>query len=235
MKMQKCSSKTKKIEEIFEQYNVDVYGYADIHDVKVAQRPEWADYPFAVSFALGIDPEVMAGIAFGPTKQYADEYLKINEMINSISEEIEKALVAGGNRAVAVPASKIIDEENFTADYSHKAAGTRAGLGWIGRHSMLISKQYGPWMRLGTVLTDADLPPGTPFEKSGCKSCIKCFEFCPSGAIKGTHWVPGISRDELIDAELCSEYMKKNFSRFNKGLCGICASICSHGVRRVKR
>jgi epoxyqueuosine reductase QueG len=48
----------------------------------------------------------------------------------------------------------------------HKTAATRTGLGWIGRHCLLITRKFGSWIRLGTVFTDMALSSGKPIERS---------------------------------------------------------------------
>jgi len=69
-----------------------------------------------------------------------------------------------------------------TAPFRDKVWAQRAGLGWIGKHSILITRQYGSWVFLGALLTTLDLEPDAPHE-SHCGKCQKCRECCPTGAI----------------------------------------------------
>lgn len=58
-----------------------------------------------------------------------------------------------------------------------------AGLGWIGRNSMLISKKHGSYNFLAEIITTADLKPDKPFNTSHCGACTKCIDACPTAAI----------------------------------------------------
>jgi epoxyqueuosine reductase len=63
-----------------------------------------------------------------------------------------------------------------------RAWAARAGIGWVGRHSLIIRPELGTWFFLGTVLTTIELASGTPMEE-GCGVCHACMDACPTGAI----------------------------------------------------
>lgn len=74
---------------------------------------------------------------------------------------------------------------------SYKKAGVLAGLGAFGRNQLLIHPEWGPWLWLRTVVTDAPLPPGARLDFSPCDGCGRCLEVCPKGALTED----GIDRD----------------------------------------
>lgn len=84
-----------------------------------------------------------------------------------------------------------------TGAIMEKAWAQRAGLGWIGKHSNLVSGQYGSWLLLGEVLTTADLAPDEPAADL-CGTCTLCIKACPTGAIAEPY---------VVDARRCLSYL----------------------------
>jgi epoxyqueuosine reductase len=72
-----------------------------------------------------------------------------------------------------------------TAPVMEKPLAQQAGLGWQGRHTLLVSRRCGGWLFLSEVLTDLDIPPDPP-ETDHCGRCRACVDACPTGALDGT-------------------------------------------------
>ncbi len=107
-----------------------------------------------------------------------------------------------------------------------KLAAIRAGLGWQGKHSLLISKKYGTFLALGGIITNAVLEHNTMEESNRCKSCDKCQKACPLTALDQPY---------VLNAKNCMSYQLQNENLPEKvqlvmenriGDCEICQQAC---------
>jgi epoxyqueuosine reductase len=84
-----------------------------------------------------------------------------------------------------------------TGPVLERDAATRAGLGWIGNHTNLLSTRFGNWLMLGVILTDLPLPPDEP-AGNHCGTCSRCIDACPTQAITAPY---------RLDARRCISYL----------------------------
>ena len=85
-----------------------------------------------------------------------------------------------------------------TAPLLEREFGQMAGLGWIGRNSMLLNKRLGSYFFLAALLTGEELVHDNPFEENHCKTCRACIDACPTGAL---------GEDGMVDARRCLSYL----------------------------
>ncbi len=118
---------------------------------------------------------------------WGDDYHRVlGERLTRLSEHLI-ALAPGSTARTYVDTGPIME----------KAWAQQAGLGWIGKHSNLVSAQYGSWLVLGEILTTAELEPDEPAADL-CGTCSLCVQACPTGAIAEPY---------VVDAGRCISYL----------------------------
>jgi epoxyqueuosine reductase len=124
----------------------------------------------------------------GAVSVYArgDDY---HEVIKSRLKSVARWLVAqaGGDVKVFVDTAAVME----------KPLAATAGLGWQGKHTNLVSRDYGSWLFLGAIFTTLELPPDTP-EPDHCGNCRACLDICPTAAFPAPY---------RLDARRCISYL----------------------------
>ncbi len=215
---------------------IPLWGGADLHDFSTPGDSAGQGFDFALSWVIPMNPHIMEAIQQGPNQAYADEYARVNALINQFALELAKELQNRGFRAHALAASERTDITDLKGDFPHKTAATRAGLGWVGRHCQLITREFGSWVRLGTVFTALEFPCGIPLKKSYCGKCTCCVDACPANALHGAEWLPGMPREKILDVHACDKWKKQHYYKYHQGHnCGICSAVCPYGLKVLKQ
>ncbi|MBN1781537.1 epoxyqueuosine reductase [bacterium] len=121
----------------------------------------------------------------------------------------EKGYPAYSQSENNIASAGFYDEAAKSTPLPHKTIAGLAGMGWIGRHNLLVTPEFGSAVSMCTVLTDA--PINTVLlepMQSKCGDCTVCQTVCSDGAIMGNDWCTGMSRDDLIDVYKCTTCLK---------------------------
>jgi epoxyqueuosine reductase len=129
-------------------------------------------------YAPGPEPAASEGRL--PRYTWADGYAELREKLDVLGRRL------GGSYRVLVDENQHVDREG----------AARAGVGFYGKNTMLITRKHGSWVVLGTLITDVEVESGAPLDLD-CGSCTLCIEACPTGALDD----PGV-----VDATKCLSY-----------------------------
>jgi len=147
-------------------------------------------------------------------------YLPLMACEQAVRNYLEK----NGYRAVANP------------PLSQKRLAQLAGFGNYGKNALIISPTFGPWLRLATILTNAEMIPDEPFEQNLCGNCEECVKACPVGAlvpykVDASKCLLGIHLLEKERFELNEEWTKyePSLTKNSHLMCTACQKACKYG------
>lgn len=129
-------------------------------------------------YTPGPDPEPGEGRL--PRYTWSNRYAELREKLEALGREL------GGSYRVLVDENQHVDREG----------AARAGVGFYGKNTVLITRRYGSWVVLGTLVTDLEIEAAKPLALD-CGSCTRCIDACPTGALDE----PGV-----LDSTKCLSY-----------------------------
>ena len=211
----------------------NLVGFANLNGIN-----QNIEMPYGVCVAVKLSPELIMSIHDGPNIFYCNEYNRINDLLDKIITTGTEYLIKKGFKALAQTRDTVKQNDNYETKLPHKTIGTRAGLGWIGKCGLLVTKEYGSGIRISSFLTNAELNCNEPINESLCDDCIECVKYCPGGAITGKSWKAKMERCELIDVKKCAKTAQAlSMERIKKDmrLCGKCFEVCPYTIEYINR
>jgi epoxyqueuosine reductase len=215
-----------------------IYGFADLRGLL---DEKFNGFNSGIVIGRLLNNKIIDNIIDGPTKEYYKHYRETNKELEKLTDKISYDLSISGIESLKIkPTVSISDIESkysgvLRTAISHKMVATRAGLGWIGKTDLFISKNHGPRLRLVSMLLKSPLfPKSKPINKSRCGSCNICVEVCPAKAANGLLWDISVKREEFFDAwkcrNQCAEFGKSRLGMDTR-VCGICVAACPIGQK----
>ncbi|MCB2100901.1 MAG: tRNA epoxyqueuosine(34) reductase QueG [Rhodobacterales bacterium] len=172
-----------------------------------------------MNYGTGVDPLSLAG---RPDRGMISTYARNRDYHDTVKKRLKHLArwlveTQGGEVKVFVD----------TAPVMEKPAAARAGLGWQGKHTNLVSRDFGSWLFLGEVFTTLDLPPDAPMPDH-CGTCTACIDACPTGALDAPYRIDGrkcvsyltIEHKGMIEADLMAAMGNRVYG------CDDCLAVC---------
>jgi epoxyqueuosine reductase len=171
----------------------DMAWFADTAERRKAPRALWPEARSVILLGLnygrGGDPLAVLDApsrgAISVYAQSADYHDVIKAKLKTLALRVQA--IAGGDVKVFVD----------TAPVMEKPLAAKAGLGWQGKHTNLVSRDFGSWLFLGSIFTTAEIEADAP-ETDHCGACRCCLDVCPTGAFTAPY---------EIDARACISYL----------------------------
>lgn len=162
----------------------------------------------------------------GPVARYArgDDYHDVlRERVRDLHHWLERELGRPVNARPYVDSGPLLERD----------LAQRAGLGWFGKNTMLITPHAGSFLFLASLLVELDLEPSAPFEADRCGNCTRCLDACPTGALVAPR---------VLDARTCISYLTIEHrgeipEALRDGMggllygCDICNDVCPWNVK----
>jgi len=222
------SSNNKSIEKVAFVNGIDLVGVADLSELRAIRtepRGLLKGYRYGISLVLALDK-----YDYAFTSDIEDQIAF--PLIRKVSSLIVDLISERGYRAIALDPNDGLRDSGplyYRSKLSMKAVARAAGLGWIGKSAVFVSKRFGPRVCLGVVLTDMPLTPGKP-SKNECGRCGLCAKACPVGALTATSFeaYPKDLKD-VLQRVRCNDWMEKRSP--TPGFCWECVLACPKGRR----
>ena len=191
---------------------------------RAAPRRLWSEARSVVMLGMSYAPEERSAGGARPSRQAAISlYARrrdYHDVIKGKLKSVAGLLAARGGADVKV----FVD----TAPVMEKPLAQAAGLGWQGKHTVLVSREHGSWLFLGAIYTTAELPQSDAPETDHCGSCRRCLDICPTDAFPAPY---------QLDSRRCIAYLTiEHAGHIDAGLrpgignrvfgCDDCLAVC---------
>lgn len=211
-----------ELKSLAQKHGINIFGVADIRQAKQGfNLPPAKTQGLKYGLVLGkpLSHYVLATLKKGPNRLYLRHYLSVNRALDKVAHQLARFIASQGYRALPIPASRVINRRRLIGEASHRQLGYLAGLGWIGKSSLLINPRYGAQVRYVSILTNMFIRPDKPLTHGSCGKCRACINICPAQAIK--------ERANDFDRQACYARLKEFDRQVGGVICGLCVKTCA--------
>ncbi|GKU25207.1 epoxyqueuosine reductase [Clostridium folliculivorans] len=200
------------LNELITELNKRGINFIKTVDISMLSSKENMGYGVAILIGINLSP----GYIFRLSKENISDHSEFGvkeHLADELAEWTADFIIAKGYKAFAQSERNLIhgffDETTKTTSLPHKKIAMLAGLGWIGKSNLLVTKEYGSALCMCTVLTNAPIPiENQSIIMPKCGECTVCKDICPTGVIHGSTWKPGMNRDLIVDVYHCDGCLK---------------------------
>lgn len=230
----------KHIESISKAYGVSLIQYTNLYGQDVFLREENKEYfinngfLWSISLAIGISRSASDLLKHhkdrGLLMYFSAHCLGQADLLEAAAQTIAYFIDSNNYKAIVIPGRGRAYNEGAPGIVSHRTLSRISGIGSIGDSGLIITKDFGPRVRLISIITNMPLPDSLKNnELDFCLHCGKCYEICPVKAISGKAFNSKQPCIPLIDNYLCSEYRSSRLAEYGTKFCNLCQYICPVG------
>ena len=218
---------------------IDLIGFSSMTE-QLCLRDEWKKYIrergycCAITLANAISVSacdlLLKNVDQGTLFYFAKHCMAQAEALAIAAERLCLFIEKNGYRAFQVPGrGTAYSDDNCQTILSHITHARLSGIGTMGDSGMLLTRQYGPRIRLTTILTNCTLPVPAELEDEVCTHCGACAAICPSGSITNGRFDERYPERCYTNKRACAAHRNENKERFGSRFCNLCMAVCPVG------
>lgn len=214
------------LRQLLTEAGASLVGFAGLSCLNLKTTDE---FPFGICFCLRYEDSAVNDLP--NDNNWLRMRARLQDRAKDIYSGAREYIRSQGYRYGTITSNIPSDElSGLREELPQKTLATLSSLGWIGRSTLLVTPEYGPRVRIGTLITNMPLSVDRPIVESSCGDCTACVDMCPVKATRGDLWPSGIMRSRLLDAKGCHEYLwstKPTLGR--RQTCALCLKVCPVG------